>query len=109
MGVHCSGYYKWRARLVHKNRYEINRELLTEMLKEQHKKYPSHGYHQLAADVFDNTGWIFSDHLAHKCCQFAGIHSKARKSKYQKPGENVKFANLVQGHWDAKAPLQLVV
>lgn len=110
MSVNRSGYYKWRSRLGKKNRYEIDREILTELLQEQHKLHPSHGYHQLAGDVFDNTGWVFSDNLAHKCCKEAGIYSKARKPKYVKPGEeSVKFPNLVAGCWNAMAPLQIVV
>ena len=52
MGVSKSGYYKWRSRLGKLNRYEQDRQLLTELLTEQHRKHPSHGYHMLAEDVF---------------------------------------------------------
>ena len=110
MSVNRSGYYKWKSRQGKKNRYEINRKILTELLHEQHRLHPSHGYHQLAGDVFDNTGWVFSDNLAHKCCKEAEIWSKARKPKYVKPGkESIKFPNLVAGRWNAKAPLQILV
>ena len=110
MNVNRSGYYKWKSRKGHLNRYERDRVLLTQLLKEEHKKYPSHGYHRLADDVFDETGWIFSHNLAHKCCKAAGIHSKARKYRYKKPGEeNVKFQNLVNGNWNAAKPLEIVV
>ena len=61
--------------------------MLTKLLTEQHKKYPSHGYHRLADDVFQATGWIFSHNLAHKCCKQAGIYSKARKYHYKKNEE----------------------
>lgn len=48
--------------------------------------------------------------MAHKCCKAAGIRSKARKRRYQRPGEeHVLFANKVKGRWNATQPLQLVV
>lgn len=110
MGVNRSGYYKWRQRKGTPNRYEQNRIVLTELLRMAHKKHPSHGYHRLALDVFLETGWVFSHNLVHKCCKAAGIHSKARKHRYQHPGEeSVLFANEVRGRWNATQPLQLVV
>ena len=40
----------------------------------------------------------------------AGIHSKARKYRYKKPGEeSVKFPNEVKGNWNATRPLEIVV
>ena len=110
MEVNRSGYYKWRARRGTLNRYEKDRLLLTELLGKAHKKHPSHGYHRLADAVFQETGWVFSHHLAHQCCKFAGIRSKARKYHYDPPGEeSIKFANEVKGRWNATAPLQIVV
>lgn len=110
MGINRSGYYKWKARQGQLNRYEQDRIVLTELLHEEHKRHPSLGYHRLARNIFHNTGWVFSDNLAHKCCKEAGIRSKARKCRYKPPGEeSIKFENLVKGHWNAKAPLQLVV
>ena len=111
MGVSKSGYYKWKNRQGVLNRYEQDRELLTKLLFEQHKKHPSHGYHMLADDVFQATGWVFSHNLAHKCCKEAGIRSKARKYRYQKKDaeENVKFPNEVNGNWNANGPIQIVV
>ncbi len=111
MGVSKSGYYKWKHRQGTLNRYEQDRQLLTKLLFEQHKKHPSHGYHMLAEDVFQETGWIFSHNLAHKCCKDAGIRSKARKYRYKKKGgeEHVKFANEVKGNWNATGPIQIVV
>ena len=87
MNVNRSGYYKWRNRRGILNRYEKDRILLTELLQDAHKAHPSHGYHRLARDVFYQTGWIFSDNLAHKCCKHAGIYSRARKYTYKPPGE----------------------
>ena len=111
MGVSKSGYYKWKNRQGVLNRYEQDRQLLTKLLFEQHKKHPSHGYHMLADDVFQATGWVFSHNLAHKCCKEAGIHSKARKYRYQKKDaeENVEFPNEVNGNWNANGPIQIVV
>jgi len=110
MGVNKSGYYKWRNRQGTLNRYEKDRQLLTQLLVEQHRMHPSHGYHMLADDVFQETGWVFSHNLAHKCCKFAGIRSKARKYHYKKAAgeEHVKYANVVDGNWNAVRPLQIV-
>ena len=111
MGVSKSGYYKWKNRQGVLNRYEQDRQLLTKLLSEQHKKHPSHGYHMLADDVFQATGWIFSHNLAHKCCKYAGIQSKARKYRHKKKDdeENVEFPNEVNGNWNATGPTQIVV
>ena len=111
MGVSKSGYYKWKKRQGVPNRYEQDRQLLTKLLYEQHKQHPSHGYHMLADDVFQVTGWVFSHNLAHKCCKYAGIQSKARKYRYKKKDdeENVEFPNEVNGNWNATAPIQIVV
>ena len=110
MEVNKSGYYKWKKRQGIMNRYAKDRQLLTELLAEQHRIHPSHGYHMLANDVFQQTGWIFSHNLAHKCCKFAGIRSKARKYRHKKKDgeEHVKFANVVDGNWNASRPLQIV-
>ena len=110
LDVSRSGYYKWRKRQGTKNHYEKDRELLTKLLWEQHRKHPSYGYHRLAVAVFQDTGWVFSHNLAHKCCKQAGICSKARKSyRYRKPGEeSVKFPNIALGKWHPKEPLQIV-
>ena len=109
MGLNRSGYYKWRNRKDCPNRYEKDRLTLTTLLMEAHKKHPSYGYPRLARDVFDQTGWVFSDNLAHKCCKAAGIRSKARKG-YVAPGEESKiFPNKVQGYWNASKPVEIVV
>jgi transposase InsO family protein len=110
MDINRAGYYKWKARQGHLNRYEQDRQLLTELLKEEHKKHSSLGYHRLAYNIRVKTGWVFSDNLAHKCCKAAGIRSQARRYRYRKPGaESIKFENLVHGNWNASKPLQIVV
>ena len=83
---------------------------LTALLEETHAEHKAFGYHALAKCIREETGWVFSDNLAHKCCKAAGIRSKARKCRYRPPGEeSIKYENLVKGHWNAKAPLQIVV
>ena len=110
LDISRSGYYKWRNRQGSKSRYEKDRELLTSLLQQAHQKHPSYGYHRLAAVVRQETGWLFSHNLAHKCCKQAGIWSRARKLyHYRKPGEeHISFPNLVRGSWSPKEPLQIV-
>lgn len=110
MSVNPSGYYKWLNRLSKENPYEQNRNILTKLLQEEHEKHPSYGYHRLSAVIRNKTGWIFSDNLAHKCCKFAKIQSKARRPKYQKSGSYHKlYPNRVCGNWNAQKPLEIVV
>lgn len=108
--INPSGYYKWSKRKDKPNRYEQNRIDLTGLLMEANRQHKSWGYHRLAAQIRNETGWIFSDNLAHKCCQAAGIRSKARTYRYHKAGaESIRYPNLVKGNWNAKHPLELVV
>ena len=112
MNINRSGYYKWKSRQGIKNQYEKDRDILTTLLQEQHQKHPSYGYHRLAAKVRRETGWIFSDNLAHKCCKYAGIKSKARHYNWKRPmlGQEHKwFPNLIKRNWVASRPLEVVV
>lgn len=111
MGVNRSGYYKWKNRQGTKNRYEKDRELLTSLLYEAHDKHCSYGYHRLAALVRNETGWLFSDNLAHKCCKFAGIHAKVKHYNWKRPllgQEHKNFPNLIRGRWNACKPLEII-
>ena len=109
MNVNRSGYYKWKKRKDIPNRYEQTRNLLTKSLREQHMKHKAAGYHRLAYYVRKETGWIFSDNLAHKCCKFAKIRSQAKHYKYRKPGdEHLEFNNIIKGNWNATKPLEIV-
>lgn len=110
MGVNRSGYYKWRKRRDRENQYVLNRRNLTELLVQEHTRHKAWGYHALSRSIRQQTGWIFSDNLAHKCCKAAGIKSKAKHYHYRKPGEeSLIFPNLIQGCWKANKPLQIVV
>lgn len=55
MQVNRSGYYKWLLRKDSKNRYEKDRELLTDLLFQEHKNHPSYEYHRLAAVIRKRT------------------------------------------------------
>ena len=110
MSVNRSGYYKWKNRKGTLNRYEQNRIDLTRLLKEQHQKHKTYGYHNLAQVIRNETGWIFSDNLAHKCCKEAGTRSTARKTyHYNKGKENIKYPNKICGNWNASRPMEIVV
>ncbi len=110
MNVNRSGYYKWHARKGKKNQYEINRDILTQLIQETHEQHKSFGYHRLAASIKKDTGWIISDNLVHKCCKFANIKSKAKHYKKTNKGkENKVYNNVVAGKWDAKKPLEILV
>lgn len=110
MSINRSGYYKWKSRQGIKNQYELDRESLTELLIEAHEKHKSYGYHRLAAVIHKDTGWVFSDNLAHKCCKFAGIKSKTRHYKYHSTGEeHILYPNKIRGKWNASKPLEIVV
>lgn len=111
MNVNRSGYYKWCARRGKKNQYEKDRETLTDLLYEAHQKHPSYGYHRLAHMVRTQTGWLFSDNLAHKCCKYAGIRAKVRHYNWSRPllgREHKKYPNIVRGNWNADRPMKLI-
>lgn len=110
MKVNRSGYYKWRSRKGCLNQYEKTRISITKELLDMHEKHPSYGYHRLARKIRYETGWIFSDNLAHKCCKAAGIKSKARSPQYRRPGnEHIVFPNTIRGKWNVTRPLEIVV
>jgi len=110
MNVNRSGYYKWKNRRNIPNRYERNRNELTNLILEEHKLHPSHGYHRLCIDILKSTGWKVSHNLVHKCCKAAGIKSKAKHYNYKKKGtESHIYPNLIKGNWNASGPLQVVV
>ena len=109
MSINRSGYYKWLARKDVPNRYEQDRKILTELLLEQHNKHKTKGYHYLANLVRNETGWIFSDNLVHKCCKLAGIRSKTKRGRKIAGRENIKFPNIIKGNWNVTKPLEIVV
>ncbi len=73
-------------------------------------KYPSHGYRWLNAKIRLDTGLVLSDPYAHKCCNTAGIKSKAKHYKYKKPGDPYRvFPNLLLSEIQLDGPLQCIV
>lgn len=109
MKINRSSYYKWLKNRNKKNRYETDRELLTTLILEVHKKHKVYGYHAIASKIREETGWIISDNLVHKCCKVAGIHAEVRHYKYRKPGvESIVCPNIVRGRWNAARPLEIV-
>ncbi|MFU8792451.1 MAG: IS3 family transposase [Acholeplasmataceae bacterium] len=108
MKLSKSGYYKWLSRDGRLNRYEINRKDLTALLLNVYKKHSTWGYRHLADQVRKETGWIFSDLMAHKCCKAAGIRSSARK-QYSPPGEEHDiYPNLIGKDFTATRPFEKV-
>lgn len=74
MSVNRSGYYKWKNRKGKKNQYEINRDLLTQLIIELHEKHKSYGYHRIAALIKVDTGWIVSDNLVINAVNFQTLN-----------------------------------
>lgn len=110
MEINRSSYYKWKARQGIENIYEKNRKHLTGLLEKAHEKHKSYGYHRLAAVIRKETKLFFSDNLAHKCCKYAEIKSKAKHYRYKKLGEeHIVYPNMVRGNWNASKPLEIVV
>ena len=110
MNVNRSGYYKWRIRKGVANRYEKDRKILSELILEEHRKHQSYGYHRIAAKIRNETGWIISDNLVHKCFKYLNVKSKVKHYKYRKTGEeHLIYPNIVGRQWNATKPLELVV
>lgn len=108
MGINRSGYYKWLNRP--KNHYELKRIEIIKQVEEVHGVFPSYGYHAIAAEIRENTGWVISDNLVHKCCKFAGVKSKMRHYKWKKTGDDHDvYKNEIWGNWKTTRPLEKVV
>ena len=110
MGIRRSSFYAWKTKLSHPA--ERKRKLLDSifLFREYHDKYPSHGYRWLNAKIHLDTGTVFSDPYAHKCCRMAGIKSKAKHYKYKKPGDPYRlFPNLLLSEIQIDGPLQCIV
>lgn len=82
--------------------------IVIELLLKPHNKYKK-GYQYLASLVCNETGWIFSDKIAHKCCKLAGIRSKTNRGRKITEKENIKIPNTIKENWNATKPLEIVV
>lgn len=106
--VSRSGYYKYLKRKGTLNRYEMNREDLKTLIIPIHDKHTIYGYRNLAKNIRNRTGWLFSDWLCHKCCLELHIQSKARK-KYTRAGdEHEIYSNLLNGDFTATRPFEKI-
>jgi transposase InsO family protein len=108
MNLSRSGYYKWLGREGRLNRYEVNRKDLTALLASVHGRHTTWGYRHLADQVRKETGWVFSDLLAHKCCKAAGIRSRARKHYKEAGEEHEIYPNLIGKNFTASRPFEKV-
>ena len=109
MGLSRSGYYKWIKRKGTLNRYQNDRLLLSNMIKEYHSKYKTWGYRHIASEIRKDIGWIFSDNLCHKCCKLLKIRSKARKPPKKAGEESIKYPNIVWNNWKTSRPFEIIV
>ncbi len=110
MGLNRSGYYKWLERKDRPNQYIQYRMKLIPYITQIHQKHKTYGYHRVAYELRNQTEFVFSDHLVHKCMKQLGLKSSARKYRYRKVGdEHVIYKNEVAGHWNASKPYEIVV
>lgn len=109
MSISRSGYYKWLKNKDSKNIYHVNRDILTDLVKEIHQQKPSYGYHRIHAKILETTGWLISANLVHKVCKYANIKSKAKHYKYspkQVGKESIKYPNLINNNWKTTRPFE---
>jgi transposase InsO family protein len=107
--VSRSGYYKWVERNGRLNRYEKNRENLKPLIIAIHELHSVYGYRNIAKNIQNETGWIFSSWLCHKCCKELKICSAVRKNWFRKSGEeHVIYPNLLNGNFTASRPFEKV-
>lgn len=110
MGIQRSSFYNWKKKLSNPPTRTRNLVSNIQLFKEYHLKYPSHGYRWLNAKIRLDTGLVLSDPYAHKCCNIAGIKSKAKHYKYKKPGNPFKvYPNLLMSEIQIDGPLQCIV
>ena len=110
MHVPRSSFYNWKNSLH--SPAQSTKDLIRSVVlfQEYHLKFPSHGYRWLNAKIRLDTGLVFSDPYAHKCCRIAGIKSESRHYRYRKPGEPGRvFPNLLLSELQIDGPLQCVV
>ena len=110
MSVSRSGFYSWKSRIENPSPKELQRLKNIYLFTSYHKTYPSHGYRWLNAKIKLDTGMCFSDNYAHRCCKFAGIHSKSKRYRYRRPKDQSRvFPNLLLSKITPERPFQTVV
>lgn len=74
-----------------------------------HDLHKVYGYRNIAENIRNETGWVFSSWLCHKCCKELKIRSQARKNWFKKPGEEHEiYPNLLNGDFSASRPFEKV-
>lgn len=111
MSVSRSGYYKWKYRQEHPTLRMISRKSDIELIKEIHKKHPSHGYRWIAAYALKKYGVVWSNNYVHLCCKYENIRSKGKHYQWKKPDEeHEKFNNLIWNGWKyLSKPFEVIV
>lgn len=110
MGVQRSSFYNWKKRLSNPSDRTRNLVSNIQLFREYHLQYPSHGYRWLNAKIRLDTGLVFSNPYAHKCCKTAGIKSKSKHYHYKKSGESYRtYPNLLLSEMRIDGPLQCIV
>ena len=96
MSVSRSGYYKWKYRQEHPSTKMISRQSDIDLIKEIHKKHPSHGYRWINAYARNKYGVVWSNNHVHLCCKYENIKSQGKHYQWKKPDEeHEKFNNRV--------------
>ena len=111
MKVSRSGYYKWKYRKLNPSLKEISRQSDIKLIKEIHKKHPSHGYRWINAYARLHYGIVWSNYYVHLCCKYENIRSYGKHYQWKKPGEQqYKFNNLIWNGWKKiSRPLEVIV
>lgn len=110
MGVNRSSFYKWRSNAKNPCESKHRRELAKAAFMKYHKLYPTHGYRWLNAKIRLDTGEVYSDSYAHRCCKSCGIKSESRRLRGYKATNRVKvYPNLLLADMKIDAPMQVVV
>jgi transposase InsO family protein len=110
MDINRSGFYKWKKRIESPGEKQMKRESDIKLFLEYHNKYPSHGYRWLNAKIKLDTGTVYSDNYAFRCCHHAGIKSKAKHSRYKKPKDASRiYPNLLLEGIAPDEPYKVIV
>lgn len=110
MNINRSGFYKWKQRLSNPPDHLVRLATNTELFRQYHEKYPSHGYRWLNAKIRLDKGIVMSDGYAFKCCNNAGIKCKSKHYRYKKPGEKFKiYPNLIMAGLQIDGPMECIV
>lgn len=110
MEVNRSGFYKWLRRQSSPSERDRRRIDAIALFASYHANYPSHGYRWINAKIRLDTGAVYSDEFARRCCSYMGLRSQSKHYRYKAPGEPRRtYPNLVLASLRLTGPLQCVV